>query len=124
MAPLKSCNKTIPGTSQSHHVILPVVLYRHETLSLILREENRWRVFENRVLRRIYVPKREAGEDGHGSMHARDKKYIQNSGWKTYRKETIWKTLAYGGHNIRINLTEIGWEGVDLIYMTQDRDLW
>jgi hypothetical protein len=43
-------------------VILPVVLYGCETWSLTLREENRQRVFENRVLRRIFGPKRE--EDG------------------------------------------------------------
>jgi hypothetical protein len=43
-------------------VILPIVLYGCETWSLILREEHRLRVFENRVLRRIFGPKRE--EDG------------------------------------------------------------
>jgi hypothetical protein len=40
-------------------VILPVVLYGCETWSLTLREEHRLRVFENRVLRRIFGPKRE-----------------------------------------------------------------
>jgi hypothetical protein len=40
-------------------VILPVVLYRCETWSLTLREEHRLRVFENRVLRKIFGPKRE-----------------------------------------------------------------
>jgi hypothetical protein len=35
-------------------IILPVVLYGCETWSLILREEHRLRVFENRVLRRIF----------------------------------------------------------------------
>jgi hypothetical protein len=43
-------------------VILQVVLYRCETWSLTLREEHRLRVFENRVLRKIFGPKRE--EDG------------------------------------------------------------
>jgi hypothetical protein len=43
-------------------VILPVVLYECETWSLTLREEHILRVFENRVLRRIFGPKRE--EDG------------------------------------------------------------
>jgi hypothetical protein len=38
--------------------ILPVVLYGCETWSLTLREEHRRRVFENRVLRRIFGPKR------------------------------------------------------------------
>jgi hypothetical protein len=37
---------------------LPVVLYGCETWFLALREECRLRVFENRVLRRIFGPKR------------------------------------------------------------------
>ena len=40
-------------------IILPVVLHGCETLSLILREERTLRVFENRVLRRIFGPKRD-----------------------------------------------------------------
>jgi hypothetical protein len=40
-------------------IILPVVLYGCETLSLTLREEHRLRMFENRVLRRIFGPKRD-----------------------------------------------------------------
>jgi hypothetical protein len=39
--------------------MLPVVLYGCETWSLILREERRQRVFGNRVLRRIFEPKRD-----------------------------------------------------------------
>jgi hypothetical protein len=38
-------------------IILPVVLYGCETRSLTSREEHRQRVFENRVLRRIFGPK-------------------------------------------------------------------
>ena len=40
-------------------IILPVVLYGCETWSLTLREERRLRVFENRMLRRIFGPKRD-----------------------------------------------------------------
>jgi hypothetical protein len=40
-------------------IILPVVLYGCGTWSLTLREEHRLRVFENRVLRRIFRPKRD-----------------------------------------------------------------
>ena len=40
-------------------IILSVVLYECETWSLTLREECRLRMFENRVLRRIFGPKRE-----------------------------------------------------------------
>jgi len=40
-------------------IILPVVLYGCETWSLILRQECRLRVFENRILSRIFGPKRD-----------------------------------------------------------------
>jgi hypothetical protein len=39
--------------------ILSVVLYGCETWSLAVREEHRLRVFENRVLRRIFGPNRD-----------------------------------------------------------------
>ena len=38
-------------------IILPVVLYGYETWSLTLREEHRLRVFENKVLRKIFGAK-------------------------------------------------------------------
>jgi hypothetical protein len=40
-------------------IILPVVLYGCETWALILSEEHRLRVFGNRVVRRIFGPKRD-----------------------------------------------------------------
>jgi len=40
-------------------IILPVVLYGCETWSLTLREERRLSVFETRVLRRVFGPKRD-----------------------------------------------------------------
>jgi hypothetical protein len=40
-------------------IILPVVLYVCKSWSLTFREEHRLRVFENRVLRRIFGPKRD-----------------------------------------------------------------
>ena len=46
-------------------IILPVVLYGCETWSLTLREVCRLRVFENRILRRIFGPKR----DENGRLH-------------------------------------------------------
>jgi hypothetical protein len=39
-------------------IILPVVLHGCETWSLTLRKEHGLRVFENRVLRRIFEPKK------------------------------------------------------------------
>jgi hypothetical protein len=41
-------------------IIVPVTLYTCETWSLTLREEHRLRVFENRVLRRIFGRKSDA----------------------------------------------------------------
>jgi hypothetical protein len=46
------------------NIILPVVLYACETWSLALREEQRLRVFENKMLRRIIAPKREKVAEG------------------------------------------------------------
>jgi len=40
-------------------IILSVVLYGCETWSFTLRKERRLKVFENRVLRRMFGPKRE-----------------------------------------------------------------
>ena len=40
-------------------IILPVVLYGCENWSLMLREEHRLRVFENKVLRKIFMGKRD-----------------------------------------------------------------
>jgi len=40
-------------------IILPLVLYGCETWPLTLREEGRLRVFENRVLRGTFGPKRD-----------------------------------------------------------------
>ena len=40
-------------------IILPAVLYGCETWSLTMREERGLRVFENRVLRRVFGPKRD-----------------------------------------------------------------
>jgi hypothetical protein len=45
-------------------LILPVVLYGCETWSLTVRQEHKLRVFENRVLRRIFGPKRDGVTGG------------------------------------------------------------
>jgi hypothetical protein len=46
-----------------------VVLYGHGSWALILREEHRLRVFENRVLRRIFGLKRDEVTGGWGKLH-------------------------------------------------------
>jgi hypothetical protein len=51
------------------YIILPVVLYGCETWSLTLWEEHGLRVFENRVLRRIFGPKRDELMGGRRKLH-------------------------------------------------------
>jgi hypothetical protein len=53
------------------------------------------------------------------STHGRDEKFIQNFS-KNLKKRYYLEDL--GADNIEIDLKEIGWEGVDLIYFRQDRD--
>jgi hypothetical protein len=50
-------------------IILPVVLYGSETLSLTVREEHKLRVFENRVLWKIIGPKRDGVTGGWRKLH-------------------------------------------------------
>jgi hypothetical protein len=47
-------------------------VYRCETWSLTLREEHRLRVFEKRVQRRIFGPKREEMAGGWGRQHSEE----------------------------------------------------
>jgi hypothetical protein len=53
-------------------IFLPVVLYGCETWSLTLREEHRLRVFENRVLRRIFGPERDELTGEWRKLHSGD----------------------------------------------------
>jgi hypothetical protein len=50
-------------------IILPVVLYGCETWSLTVREEHKLKVFENRVLRRIFGPKWDGVVGGWTKLH-------------------------------------------------------
>jgi len=60
-------------------IILPVVLYGCETWSLTLREERRLRVFENRVLRRIFGLKREEVIGEWRKLHNEELNDLQSS---------------------------------------------
>jgi hypothetical protein len=50
-------------------IILPVILHGCENWSLSLREEYRLRVFENKVLSRIFRPKRDKVTGGWRKLH-------------------------------------------------------
>jgi hypothetical protein len=60
-------------------MFLSVVLYGCETLSLTLREEHRLRVFENRVLRRIFGPKTNEVTGGWKKLHNKELYYLYSS---------------------------------------------
>ena len=74
---------------------LPLVLYGCETWSLILREECRLKVFENRVLRKIFGPRREE----------------LTWEWRKLHNEEL--NDLYCSHNIVrvINSRRMSWEG-------------
>jgi hypothetical protein len=50
-------------------IIWPAILYGYETWSVTLGDEHRLRVFENRVLRRIFGTWREEGTGDWGKLH-------------------------------------------------------
>jgi hypothetical protein len=61
------------------YIILPVVLYGCETWSLPLKEEHRLRVFENRVLRRIFRLKRDKVTGGWRKLHNEELRDLYSS---------------------------------------------
>jgi hypothetical protein len=60
-------------------IILPVVLYGCKPWSLTLREEHRLRVFENRVLRRIFRPKIDEVTGGWRKLHNEELRGLYSS---------------------------------------------
>jgi hypothetical protein len=63
----------------SKTIILPVILYGCKTWSLTLREEHRLRVFENKVLRRIFGPKRDEVTGGWRKLHNEELRDLYSS---------------------------------------------
>jgi hypothetical protein len=135
-------------------VILPDVLYECKTWSLTLREEHRLRVFENRVLRRIFVPKRK--EDGSWRKFHNDELHNLYSSPNIVRMIKS-RRMRWAGHmacmvegrgvyrvlvgrpkgkrplgrprhrwedNIKLDLREMGIDGVNWIQLAQDRVQW
>ena len=62
------------------NVILVVVLFGCETWSLALRDQRRLRVFENRVLRRIFGPKRDEIAREQRKLHNEELNDLYSSG--------------------------------------------
>jgi hypothetical protein len=112
-------------------------------------------VFENRVLRRIFGPKRDEVTGGWGKLHNEElhnlysfpniirviKSRRMRWAWhvarmgekrKAYRilvgkpegKRPLGRPRRRWVDNNKMDLREIGWDGVDWIDMAQDRDQW
>jgi hypothetical protein len=126
-------------------IILPVVLYRCETWSLTLREVHRLRVFENSVLRRIFVPKRTEMTGGlhdlysapsiirmiksrrmrcvgHVAQMKKKRKAYRLLIGKPEEKKPLGRPRRRWVNYIKMDLLEIGWGGVDWIGLDQDRN--
>jgi hypothetical protein len=127
-------------------IILTVILYGCETWSLTLREEHRLRVFKNKVLRRIFGPKRDEVTGGWRKLHNEAIRDLYSSpsiirmiksrrmGEKknSYRllvgkpegKSPLGKPRSRWVDNIKTDILEIGWGGMDWIGLAQDRVKW
>jgi hypothetical protein len=57
-------------------VIVPEVLYGCRTWSLTLREEHCLRVFENRVLRRIFGQRKDEVKGGWRKLHNEERRFV------------------------------------------------
>jgi hypothetical protein len=69
-------------------------------LSLTLREEYRLRVFENRVLRRIFEPKRNRIAEGWGKLHNEElRKFYSSPSLIGMAKP---RRIKWGGHLARV----------------------
>jgi len=81
-------------------IILPVVLYGCETLSLTLREERKLRMFENMVLRRIFGPRREEVTGEWRRLHYEELNHLYcspNIVWVIK-----WRRMRWAGHVARM----------------------
>jgi hypothetical protein len=84
-----------------HKIILLAVLYGSETWSVTLREEYRLVVFENRVLRRIFGPKRDEVTGGCRKLHNKElhNVYFSQSVIRTMKS----RRMIWAGHVARMD---------------------
>ena len=130
------------------NIILPVILYGCETWSLSLREELRLRVSENRVLRRIFGPKRNEVTREWKKLHNEEFNNLYSSlnivrviksrrmRWaghlvrmgvlvgKSDGKRPLGNPRHRWKNNIKMDLHEVGCGGMDWIELVEDRDRW
>jgi hypothetical protein len=129
-------------------------VYGWETWSLTLREERRLRVFENRVLRifgpkrdevtrgwrklhneerhKLYsspsiiriITTRRLRWAGHVARMGENRTAYRILAGMPEGKRPLGRPRRRWVDNIKIDLREIGWDGVDWIGMAQDRDQW
>jgi hypothetical protein len=85
---------------------------------LTLREECRLRVFQNRVLRRIFGPKRDEVTGEWRRLHDEEL-------YALYSSPNIIRVIKLRRlDNIKMNLREVGLGGIDKIDLAWDRDRW
>jgi hypothetical protein len=134
--------------------VVPVVLYACETWSLALREKHRLRVLENRVLRRIFGPKRDEVTGGWRKLHNDELHNLYSSSsiirmiksrrirlagnvarmgkryayrilvGKPERKRPLRRARPRWVDYSKMDFRETEWTGVDWINLAQDRDQW
>jgi hypothetical protein len=134
-------------------IILPLVFYGCETWSLTLREECRLRMFEKRVLRRMFGPERDVVTGDWRKLHNEELNDLYCSPnivrvikWRrwaghvarmgerrgVYRvlvgkpevKRPLGRTRRRWEDNINMELQEVGFVGMDWFELAQDRDRW
>jgi hypothetical protein len=125
-------------------VILPVILFGCKTWSQTLRKEHRLKVFENRVLRRIFGPKRDDVTGEWRKLHNEELRDLYSSpsrvkSRRMRRAEHVAYRLLMGKpegkrplrrprctwvDNIRMELGEVGRGDVDWIGLAQDWNRW
>ncbi|KAJ4433934.1 hypothetical protein ANN_16253 [Periplaneta americana] len=135
-------------------VILPVVLHGCESWTFTLREEHRLRVFENKVLRKIFGSKRDEVTGEWRKLHNTELHALYSS--PDVIRDIKSRRLRWAGHvarmgesrnayrvlvgpegkrplgrprrrwedNIKLDLREVGYDDREWINLAQDRDQW
>jgi hypothetical protein len=85
--------------------ILPVVLYGNGTRSLTLSGEYRLRVFDNKVLRRIFGPKRDKVTGGWRKLHNEELRDLYSS--PSIIRVIKSRKIRWAGHVARMGKREM-----------------